>query len=160
MPIWKKQDNWLYEFFERDIAPEKLPGFEDLVRLWQSRCDGRPAPALTDFDFYDFKGWHGRIVISDLSYDPFDYRFRLFGVKVADKLGADYTGRLYSQVVSEGLNPIDDFAFYEMTGRKMLISRVSGDLGWTGREYATATFVEFPLSDNGQMATHFMAAMI
>ena len=63
-------------------------------------------------------------------------------------------------MAADGVNPIDDFEFYEMTARNMLISRVSGDLGWTGRDYSRATFVDFPLSDNGRMATHFLTAMI
>jgi len=160
MTVWKRTDDWLYEYFERDIAPDALPGFEDIVMLWQSRRGGRPAPALADFDFYDFKGWHGRIVLEDVFYEPFDYRFRLVGVDVTNRLGADYTGRLYSEVVAGGVNPIDDFEFYEMTCREMLISRVSGDLGWTNRQYTSAVFTEFPLSDNGRMATHLLTAMI
>jgi hypothetical protein len=158
--VWKKRENWLYEIFERDVKPDALPGFQDIVRLWQGKCGDRPAPALADFDFYDFVGWHGKIIINDVSYDPFDYRFRLVGVDVADRLGADYTGRYYSELVADGINPIEDFEFYEMTSRQMLISRVSGDLSWTDRRYTGATFVEFPLSDNGKMATHLLAAMI
>jgi len=158
--VWKAADNWLYEYFDRDVGPEALPGFEDILHLWRGKCAGRPVPALADFEFYDFTGWHGCIMMTDIFYDPFDYRFRLVGVDVVARLGADYTGRLYSEVVCDGVNPINDFEFYEMTAHKMLISRVSGDLGWTGREYSTATFVDFPLSDNGRMATHFLTAMI
>lgn len=160
MTVWKKRENWLYEIFERDVDPDELPGFEDIVRLWQGKRGDRPAPVLVDFDFYDFAGWHGKIIITDVSYDPFDFRFRLFGVDVADRLGADYTGRLYSELVADGVNPIEDFEFYEMTSRKMLISRVSGNLNWADRRHISATFVEFPLSDNGEMATHLLTAMI
>jgi hypothetical protein len=158
--VWKKRENWLYEIFERDVDPDTLPGFEDIVRLWQGKRGDRPAPVLADFGFYDFVGWHGKIIIVDVSYDPFDYRFRLVGVDVADRLGADYTGRLYSELVAGGVNPIEDFEFYEMTSRQMLISRVSGNLDWVDRRHTSATFVEFPLSDNGKMATHLLTAMI
>ena len=158
--MWRVADNWRYEYFERDIGPETLPGFEDILKLWRGKCSGRAAPMLSDFSFYDFIGWHGRIMMADISYDPFDYRFRLVGVDVVARLGADYTGRRYSEVACDGINPIDDFEFYEMTARRMLISRVSGDLGWTGREHSSATFVDFPLSDDGRTTTHFLTAMI
>ncbi len=82
MAIWKKLENWAFEYFDRDIEPEALPGFEDLVRLWQDRRGERAAPAWSDFDFYDFKGWHGRISVYDVSYDPFDYITRLSGTVV------------------------------------------------------------------------------
>ncbi len=56
MAIWRKFDGWTYENFDRDIEPEDLPGFDDLVRLWQSKRGDRTVPSWSDFDFYDFKG--------------------------------------------------------------------------------------------------------
>ena len=50
--------------------------------------------------------------------------------------------------------------FYEMTCSRMLISRTSGGLNVKGREHIKATFVEFPLSDDGQRATHTLEALI
>ena len=58
------------------------------------------------------------------------------------------------------MGPIDDLEFYEMTNRKMLISRLSGDLRWAGQKYVTVTLVGFPLSDGGETATYQMSAML
>ena len=160
MTVWRKVRGWLYETFERDIDPEALPGFEDLVRLWQDKRGDRPVPAWADFDFHDFRGWHGRISLADVTYDPFDFRYRLVGQQMAERLNKDYTGKLYSEMVSEGMDPVDDFEFYEMTCRKMLISRLSGDLRWAGQQPVTAIFVEFPLSDTGEKATHILSTML
>ncbi len=63
MTIWKEIEGWTFEYFDRDIAPAALPGFEDLVRLWQDRRGDRVVPSWSDFDFYDFKGWHGRLSV-------------------------------------------------------------------------------------------------
>jgi len=158
--IWKEVDGWTYEYFARDVAPEALPGFEDMVRLWRDKCGGRPVPAISDFDFTDFNGWHGHIVLSDVFYDPFDFRYRLFGVEVAERLQTDNTGKRYSELVVLGLEPVEDLVFYEMTSREMLLTRVSGELHWLQRKHVTASFVEFPLSDSGDRATHLLAAMI
>ena len=160
MAVWKESDFWKYEIFEPDIEPEMLPGFEDLVRLWRKKRGDRPAPAWSDFDFHDFVGWHGRIAVSDVFYGPFDFRYRLFGAKVTERLKVDYTGKLGSELVACGREPAEDLEFYEMTSRKMLITRVSGQLYWVSQPHVSATFVEFPLSDTGEMATHLLAAMI
>ena len=160
MAVWKKSNGWTYETFERDVDPEMLPGFEVLVRLWRTKRGDRPAPAWSDFDFRDFAGWHGRITMYEVSHDPFDYRCRLFGEKVAERYQADYTGKLYSKLVESGREPAVDMEFYEMVSRKMLIARTSGGLNWLRRPHVSTIFVEFPLSDTGEMATHIVSAMI
>jgi hypothetical protein len=50
--------------------------------------------------------------------------------------------------------------FYEMTCRRMLISRQTGSLNFKGREHVEVTFVEFPLSDDGLKATHTLEALL
>lgn len=160
MAVWKEIDSWKYEIFERDIGPERLTGFEGLVHLWNEKRGDRIVPAWRDFDFYDFVDWHGRIVVTDVFYDPFDYRCRLFGEEVAKRLQTDHTGKLGSELVKLSLEPTADMEFYEKACRQMLITRVSGELHWLDRPHVNATFVEFPLSDNGEMATHLLAAMI
>ncbi len=44
--------------------------------------------------------------------------------------------------------------FYEMICRQMLFARTSGPVNLKGREHIQATFVDFPLSDDGLRATH------
>lgn len=160
MTIWNKVDGWTYECFERDVAPETLPGFEDMIRLWRGKRGGRPVPAWSDFDFADFAGWHGRILLSEVQYEPFDLYYRLFGVEMVNRLQTDNTGKRLTELVAQGLEPAVDLEFYEMASRKMLIARVSGELRWLKRKHVTASFLEFPLSDTGDRATHLLSAMI
>ena len=79
---------------------------------------------------------------------------------MAKQLNAECTGKLGSELADSGQEPPQDMEFYEMACRKMLITRVSGDLYWIRRSHVSATFVEFPLSDTGEMATHYVTAMI
>ncbi len=160
MTIWKELDGWTYEYFDRDIEPSTLPGFEDLVRLWQDKRGDRTAPAWSDFDFYDFKGWHGRISVYDVSYDPFDYICRLSGTAVDGVYDQTMTGITGSELTETRADDPATMEFYEMTCRGMLISRASGPLDIKGRGHIQATFVEFPLSDDGIMATHALEALI
>ncbi len=160
MTVWKESAFWKYETFERDVPPERLPGFEGLLGLWRRKRGDRVAPAWKDFEFGDFVGWFGRIVVADIFYEPFDYRYRLFGEAVAMKYRTDHTGKTGSDLVARGLEPEDDLRFYEHACRNMLIARVSGELRWLDRPHARATFAEFPLSDDGARTTHLLAAMI
>lgn len=160
MAVWKHFNQWKYEIFDLDIDPDELREFAEIASLWRQKRAGRLLPSLRDFSFEDFVGWHGKIMMCDISYDPFDYSFRLVGVDIVARIGADYTGRRYSEIVAEGVDAADDFKFYEMMCREKLIARVSGDLRWVDREHTSATFVEFPLSDDGETTTHMLTAMI
>ena len=160
MAIWKEFEDWTYEYFDRDIEPAALPGFEDLVRLWLDRRGDRPVPSWSDFDFYDFKGWHGRISVYDVSYDPFDYISRLSGTEVDEALGRTMTGTKGSEITEMRLESVAPMEFYEMTCRQMLIARTSGSLNLKGREHVLVTLVEFPLSDDGLRTTHTLEALV
>ena len=160
MTIWKVIDDWTYEYFDRDIEPAALPGFEELVRLWRDKRGDRAVPSWSDFDFYDFKGWHGRISVYDISYDPFDYVSRLSGTVVDGVYDQTMTGTKGSELADMlGEHPAS-MEFYEMTCGGMLISRASGPLDFKGREHVPVTFVEFPLSDDGIRTTHTLEALI
>ncbi len=160
MTIWNKYEDWTYEYFDRDVEPETLPGFEDLVRLWQDKRGDRPAPAWSDFDFYDFKGWHGRISVFDIVYDPFDYIFRLSGSVVDGVYDQTMTGTKGSELAEMQVEDRASLEFYEMSCRQMLISRASGPLNFKGRQHVQVVFVEFPLSDDGLRSTHTLEALI
>ncbi len=160
MTIWKQFEDWTYEYFDRDIEPAKLPGFEDLVRLWNDKRGDRAAPMWSDFDFYDFKGWHGRISVHDIVYDPFDYITRLSGTAFDGAYEQTMTGTRGSEMAEMLAENLANMEFYEMTCRQMLISRVSGPLNFKGREHVQVIFVEFPLSDDGIMSTQTLEALI
>ena len=160
MAVWKELEGWTYEYFDRDIDPAALPGFEDLVRLWQYRRGDRAVPAWSDFDFYDFKGWHGRISVYDITYDPFDYINRLSGTVADEVYNRTMTGVTGSELEEMRVEPPGGREFYQMIFRRMLIARQSGSLNFKGREHVQVTFVEFPLSDDGQRATQSLEALI
>ena len=160
MTIWKEFEGWIYEYFDRDVEPATLPGFEALVRLWLDKRGERAAPSWSDFDFYDFKGWHGRMSVYDISYNPFEYTTRLSGTVVDGVYDRVMTGVTGTELEEMRVEPIASMEFYEMTCRQMLISRQLGSLNFTSREHVKVTFVEFPLSDDGLKATQTLEALI
>ncbi len=160
MTIWKGFEGWAFEHFDRDIEPATLPGFEDLVQLWQDKRGDRVVPSWSDFDFYDFKGWHGRLGVYDISYDPFDYICRLSGTVIEGVFGQNMTGVTGSELAKMEVEDSASMEFYEITYRQMLIVRYSGPLKFKGREHIQVTFVGFPLSDDGLRATQTLEALI
>jgi hypothetical protein len=160
MAIWKEFEGWTYEYFDRDIEPAALPGFEDLVRLWQDRRGDRVVPSWSDFDFYDFRGWHGRLGVHEISYDPFDYIFRLSGTEVDGIYSQSMTGAKGSELAETRVEHPLSMEFYEMTCRQMLIARTSGPVNLKGREHIGIIFVDFPLSHDGRRATHTFEALL
>jgi hypothetical protein len=159
MAIWKEFEGWTFEYFDRDIEPETLSGFEDLVRLWQDKRGDRAVPAWSDFDFYDFKGWHGQLSLYEISYDPFDFTCRLSGTEVDGVFGRNMTGATGSELAERRMELPATMEFYETTCSQMLIARTSGPLNFEGREHIGTTFLEFPLSDDGLKATHTLEAL-
>lgn len=160
MAIWKEFEGWTYEHLNRDIEPGVLPGFEDFVRLWRNKRGDRDVPSWSDFDFYDFKGWHGQIGLYEISYDPFDYTCRLSGTEVDEAFGQTMTGTKGSELAELRVEHSFTLEFYELMCRQMLIARISGPLNLQGREHVQATFVALPLSDDGLKATHVLEALI
>ncbi len=73
--------------------------------------------------------------------------------------GRNMTGVTGSDLAKIEVEDIASMEFNEMTCRQMLISRISGPLNYKGREHVEATFVEFPLSDDGLKATHTLEAL-
>lgn len=82
----------------RDTPPEWFGPLAGFVAIWRSKCRGDRLPGWSDFDFYDFVGWHGLIYIDQvISRQPLEMRCRLWGSRLVDLLGHDETGKLFSQ---------------------------------------------------------------
>ena len=154
MPIWREFTGWTYEYFDRDIEPEALAGFEDLVRLWREKRRERPVPAWSDFDFSDFKGWHSRLALYEIAYDPFDYTCKLSGTEFDGLYNQNMTGMTGSDLAQVRIENPETMTFFEMACRGMLVTRTTGGLNLRGRDHVQITFVEFPLSSGGDQATH------
>ena len=91
-------ENREFTTYPLEIPPAAFGPFAPFVELWRARRrDGR-LPAWRDFDFHDFRGWHGMILVDELvSMTPFEMRCRLWGSELTEILGIDETGKLLSE---------------------------------------------------------------
>jgi hypothetical protein len=156
MAVWKRVNNWTYEVFDRDAAPEQFGVFESLVALWRSKRVDRGMPSWTAFDFYDFKGWHGSIAVQEIITEPFDLRCRLWGSQLTEVFGSDNTGKLYSEY-GQGYTE-NDFAFLTELCRSGSIGMSHGALDWLQKGHKSAAFIDLPLSDDGSAVHNLLTA--
>jgi len=75
MTLWDNLQGFEFHYFEPLEENPILEPFDSLVSVWRSKIDGRRIPKWSDFDFMDFRGWHSRLAIQEIFYNPFSYRF-------------------------------------------------------------------------------------
>jgi len=160
MALWKQKEDWTYEYFDLDEDVSTFIGAESFVELWNTKRGNRRVPRWSDYDWDDLFPWWGSLVVSDVFWEPYDYRYRLYGTNVVNKIGIDVTGKRASELID--INYVDDteMEFYEMVGRNLHITKTSGLIRMPGREHIKETFVELPLSDTGDRATHGLALLV
>jgi hypothetical protein len=158
--LWKAEDGWKYEYFEPDIDPSTIPEFASLLKIWQSKRAGRRVPAWSDFDFYDFKGWHGWLMVYEVSYDPFDYTVRLSGTNVDELYGFSTQGYNRQQMNRVYAETAVRDEFDEMTCRNLVISYITGPLNIEGKTFNRVSYLELPLSDEGERASYTIEAIL
>lgn len=160
MQVWKTVGRWTYTHFDPDMDPQTLPHFAGLISTWQEKRQGRRVPAWRDFDFYDFKGWHGYLSVYDVSYDPFDWVQRLSGTEVDALFEAPLTGMTRQDRDDIAVDLANAVAFCEVTCTELLVAHTKGPLNRKDREFKSVEFLELPCSDSGDRATHTIEAVI
>ncbi len=156
MAVWRHVNNWTYEVFDYNTTPEQFGVFESFVALWRAKRGDREMPSWTDFDFYDFKGWHGLIAVWEVVTEPFDLRYRLWGSTLTEVFGFDNTGKYYSE-----MGPCyteNDLAYFAELCRSGSIGMNHGDLDWLQKGHKSAGFISLPLSDDGSAVNHLLTA--
>ena len=157
MAVWRRGTNWTYEVFDRDTPAERFDVFESIARLWHTKRGDRDMPSWADFDFYDFKGWHGAIAVQEVVAEPFDLRCRLWGSKLTDVFGSDNTGKLYSEY-GTGYTE-NDREFLAMLCHSGSIGMSHGQLDWLQKGHKAAAFIDLPLSNDGSAVNHLLTAL-
>lgn len=84
-----------------ELTDVGLDGIADLdiaqvVEYWTAQSAGRMAPPLSDFHLDDISPpLLPRMSVLDFIGDPFDFRYRFFGIELVRLAGADLTGKTH-----------------------------------------------------------------
>jgi len=160
MTLWPTKNAWDYHYFEPDMDPAELPVFESLIRIWQSKRNGRRVPSWADFDFFDFKGWHGDVTVYDVTYDPFDYVTRLSGTRMDELFGRTLTNLNREDFNKLYARDSETDSFSAFICENLYISYSEGSLNAAGKEFKPVLYLELPLSDDGVRAQHTIEVII
>ncbi len=148
----RKIIKWEYGRCPLDSDPDDFGPFKQLVTLWQSKYREDHFPQRSDFDFLDFKGWHGKIAIVKFEKDPFNVRFVLWGTQLTEWWGVDYTNKLLGEEsLSPGLWKSVEGRYFQDMVKSPFIGLVKGQLDQYRRSHRRVVGVDLPLSDGREI---------
>lgn len=148
------QKGWTYQVFARDLPAPEFGPFAALVNLWRAKAGTSRHPAWRDFELEDFKGWWGRLSLANLLSDPLDLEFALWGTKLTEWWGVDYTRKKMSTAYAqrdENWNTFEGPYFQSLVEHDG-IGLISGDLRIIGRRYVTVKGIDLLLAKDGAVA--------
>lgn len=150
---------WIYSAFNPDTKASDFGLLGSFIDIWRrkSPTSGK-FPEWRDFDLMDFEGWWGQMSLAELHDDPFDFRWALWGTKMADWWGVDYTNKYISEIpeVYEVWNTYEK-PYIQRIVNDRLIGHVTGTLSPQEREHLYICGVDLPLEQDGRI-THLMSA--
>ena len=109
-------------------------------------------PARSDFDFYDFHGWHGQIAIHEKTKhrERDDVRVNLFGTAFFEAWEEDLTGVHASEQPGEtkSHNEYDRIFFLDLLNNPY-IGIAKGPADWLKKEYKMIHCLYLPMAGSG-----------
>ena len=73
---------------------------------WRDKRGSRAMPSRADLHPEEMAEILGSIMLLDVSYDPLDFRYTLFGSEIAEQYGDDCTGKSVREIQPEGFNDL------------------------------------------------------
>ncbi|WP_420548197.1 hypothetical protein [Curvivirga sp.] len=138
--------------------------FESIYQLWaKKRGEDNLFPCWKDFDFTDFVGWHGMLIISETQWEPFEITYRIFGSEIANIINEDLTGKKSYPGEEGGFYYELDKPYLEAIRANRKLGYAIGSLDWIGQTHRKVAYMDFPMnkahrSEDFKNPTMFMTA--
>jgi hypothetical protein len=135
-------------FGSSSASPRLIEAFE----VWDRLRGGRLGPARREVDPAAFRALLANLVLFDVLDDPLDFRYRLIGTGVRERIRRNLTGQRLSEIEYQkpGTPIFADYARV-VENRKPLF----GDVDYVGpdRRIRAVQHLLMPLSDDGDRVT-------
>jgi hypothetical protein len=124
------------------------PRIRDVATYWETKRQGRRAPARRDLDPpFEIRRHLAHLFMLDVVEPGPRFRIRLVGTEVTRAVGGDHTGRFLDDV-----SPADHYAelrqeIEDVVQNFVLRYKVS-DMGWQGRRFVRYHRLMMPLSND------------
>ncbi|SRR5579875_904596 len=130
------------------MLPIESPMLQRFYADWDARRRGRPFPARRDFDPCDFGYALGYLSLMDVLTDPLRFRFRLHGTGIAERTGAELTGKFVDEMKDLGHREMAASHFREVVQMRGPVVKIRRAYITDVRVWNCEVLVA-PLSSNG-----------
>jgi hypothetical protein len=121
---------------------------------WQGKCRGEQLPGRQDIDPLDFPWALGLVCLLDVERYPLVFRYRLDGTTIAERYGADLTGRTTDAIKPEFHAALLRRHFTEIAeGGRPSLYRITLRYGGQSRTYLR---LALPLARDGKTVDMIM----
>jgi hypothetical protein len=90
----------------------EAPELQFLLRYWTGLCGAQSLPRVEQITPFDMRPALGYVALVDAIESGWDGRYRLYGSRIAERVGFDMTGRRVSELGPGGYLPIFARALY------------------------------------------------
>lgn len=125
---------------------------------WQSKLSGRSMPSRKDIEPTEIPELLANIVLVDVSHDPLDFRYRLIGTAIVERIAFDYTGKRFTDLDHQQPGSrVWDTAARLCSERAPLVS----DIPYVGPDQWVRGYRDLylPLSDDGEQVNMIMGVV-
>jgi hypothetical protein len=148
------------------VDPDNLASpLREIRDYWASKCGGRAIPRRADIDPLELPPQHmPYLSILEVLPDTNDFRFRLIGTGITERMGRDSTGRAVREVYAAADRETRDWMLetYQavVTHRRPVLKR--GTLRMVQKDFVDFEALHLPLSEDGERVsmlfgrTHFL----
>lgn len=154
-----KEAPWQWRGYPSDTDAASFAQLSTFVDLWRRKSPALGVfPTWRDFDLMDFKDWWGQVSLAEMMDDPFDVKWVLWGTKITDWWGVDYTSKRMSEtalIQDVWLNY--ERGYFQNLMNDRLIGYVNGTLAPQNRDHIYIRGVDLPLEVDGKI-THYLTA--
>jgi hypothetical protein len=128
------------------------------LAYWESKRRGRAMPSRKDIEPTEIPDLLANVVLVDVLQDPPDFRYRLIGTAIVERIAFDYTGKKFSELPHQQAGSIVwDTAARLCREKAPSVSEIPyvGPDRWV-RGYRD---LYLPLSDDGEHVTMIMGVV-
>ncbi len=140
---------WQFALYDPAEPPEAFGRFAPLVARWQALRPRNGLPRRSDFDMEDLGEWIGWLGVTQvLQVDPFDGMVRLWGTKLRDAFGEDFTGSRLQEIDPKHITE-EDLRLFRAVACEGLIGAMAGPMNWNQRDFIGLRSLVLPCGENG-----------
>lgn len=125
------------------------PPLRRLHEYWQEKRPPGRLPGRRDIDPIEIPQLMPQVALVDILRDPLDYRYRLFGTRLVDVMGAERTGKRMREVMDPAAIAATEQLLAGLIATREPIA-FGGRLFWLDKEFIRFETLILPLAADGE----------